>query len=162
QMIDYPSMKGLIAVLCLPALFASPKPFTLEQVMSAPFPSELTSTPDGKHLAWILNERGARNVYIASAPDFKGARLTSYKEDDGIDIGQLRWVPDGRGVVYVRGGDLEFLGRPDPNPIADPNGTEQAIWFAAPGQAPRKIAVGHSPVVSPKSDRIVYLLGGQI
>jgi dipeptidyl aminopeptidase/acylaminoacyl peptidase len=155
-------MKRLVVALLLPAAFAAPKPFTLEQVMSAPFPAELTATPDGKHVAWILNERGVRNIYTAAAPDFKGARLTSYKEDDGIDIGQLHWAPDGRGVVYVRGGDLEFLGRPDPNPIADPNGTEQAIWFAAPGQAPRKIAAGHSPAVSPKSDRIVYLLGGQI
>src|SRR5713101_7773418 len=97
----------LLAVL-LPATFAATKPFTLEQVMAAPFPSELTATPDGKHVAWILNERGSRNIYTASAPDFKGARLTAYQGDDGIDIGQLQWLPNGSAVVYVRGGDLEF------------------------------------------------------
>jgi len=136
------------------------KTFTLDEVMSAPFPYELTATPDGRHLAWIVNERGSRNVYMASAPDFKGTKLTNYHGDDGVDIGQLHWVPDGRGVVYVRGGDLEFLGRSDPNPAADPAGTEQAIWLAIPGQTPRKIAVGHSPEISPKSDRVVYLSGG--
>ena len=146
----------------LPAALSAAKTFTLEQVMSAPFPSELTASPDGRHVAWILNERGSRNVYIASAPDFKGTRLTSYQGDDGVDIGQLHWVPDGRGVVYTRGGDLEFLGRPDPNPATDPGGTEQAIWFAAPGQAPRKIANGHSPAISPRSDRLVYLAGGML
>jgi dipeptidyl aminopeptidase/acylaminoacyl peptidase len=136
--------------------------FTLEQVLSAPFPSELVAAPDGGKVAWLLNERGARNVWIASAPDWKGARLTAYKDDDGVDIGQLRWTPDGQSVVYVRGGDLEFLGRPDPNPSADTGGTEQAIWIASPGGAPRKIADGHSPAVSPKADRVAYLRGGQI
>ena len=77
-------------------------------------------------------------------------------------MGQLCWTPDGKAVIYVRGGDLEFLGRPDPNPAADPAGVDQAIWIAAPGEAPRKIAGGHSPVISPKGDRIAYLLGGQI
>jgi dipeptidyl aminopeptidase/acylaminoacyl peptidase len=136
--------------------------FTLEQVLSAPFPSELVAAPGGGKVAWLLNERGARNVWMAAAPDYKGVRLTSYKDDDGIDIGQLRWMPDGSAVVYVRGGDLEFLGRPDPNPNADPGGTEQAIWIAAPGGAPRKIADGHTPAISPKGDRVAYLKGGQI
>jgi dipeptidyl aminopeptidase/acylaminoacyl peptidase len=130
--------------------------------MSAPFPSELTAAPGGGKVAWILNERGARNVWIASAPEFKGTRLTSYTEDDGIEIGQLRWLPDGSAVVFVRGGDLEFLGRADPNPTANAAGTEQAILIAAPGSAPRKIADGHSPIVSPKGDRVVFTRGGQL
>jgi dipeptidyl aminopeptidase/acylaminoacyl peptidase len=138
------------------------KDFTLEQVMSAPFPSELTAAPGGGKVAWILNERVARNVWIASAPEFKGTRLTSYTEDDGIEIGQLRWLPDGSAVVFVRGGDLEFLGRADPNPTANAAGTEQAILIAAPGSAPRKIADGHSPIVSPKGDRVVFTRGGQL
>ncbi len=85
-------------------------------------------------------------------------RLTNYTADDGQDIGQLHWTPDARAVLYTRGGDLEFLGRPDPNPAADPAGVEQAIWIAAPGEAPRKLAAGHSPAISPKGDRFAYLL----
>ena len=148
---------GVFLVSVAPA-----KTFTLEQVLSAPFPYELTAAPGGGKVAWLLNERGARNVWMASAPDFKGVRLTSYTKDDGQDVGQLSWTPDGKAVIYVRGGDLEFLGRPDPNPAADPAGVDQAIWIATPGEAPRKIAGGHSPVVSPKGDRIAYLMGGQI
>ena len=148
---------GVFLVSAAPA-----KTFTLEQVLSAPFPYELTAAPGGSKVAWLLNERGARNVWMAAAPDFKGVRLTSYTKDDGQDVGQLCWTPDGKSVIYVRGGDLEFLGRPDPNPAADPAGTDQAIWIAAPGEAPRKIASGHSPVISPKGDRIAYLMGGQI
>jgi dipeptidyl aminopeptidase/acylaminoacyl peptidase len=156
-------MKLPALALFLPALLlAAPKPFTLEQVMSAPFPYELTAAPDGSKVAWILNEHGARNIWIASVPDFKGARLTSYTADDGQDVGQIHFTPDGRSVVYVRGGDLEFLGRPDPNPSADPAGVDQSIWIAAPGSTPRKIGEGHSPAISPKGDGVAFLRAGQI
>lgn len=153
--------RSLIAGVFLASL-ALAKTFTLEQVLSAPFPSELVAAPGGGKVAWLLNERGARNVWTATAPDFKGVRLTNYTQDDGQDVGQLRWTPDAKAVIYVRGGDLEFLGRPDPNPVADPAGVDQSIWIAAPGESPRKIGAGHSPVVSPKGDRLAYLLGGQI
>src|SRR5438270_9710426 len=99
-------------------------------------------------------ERGALNVRLATAPDYKRVRVTAYTGDDGQDIGQLRWTPDGRAVVYVRGGDLEFLGRPDPNPSADPAGVEQSIWIAAPGEKPRKIGDGHSPALAATGNRV--------
>src|SRR5580704_7933594 len=86
---------------------ATASTFTLEQVLSAPFPSELIAAPGGGKVAWLLNERGARNVWMAAAPDYKGIRLTSFTEDDGTDIGQLTWTPDGKSVIFVRGGDLE-------------------------------------------------------
>jgi dipeptidyl aminopeptidase/acylaminoacyl peptidase len=146
------------AMVCL----AGAKTFTLEQVMSAPFAAELTASPGGQKVAWILNERGARNLWIAGAPDWKGVRLTAYAEDDGIDIGQLRWTPDGKSVVFVRGGDLEFLGRPDPNPSTNTGGTEQAILLATPGAPPRKLADGHSPLVSPKGDQVLFTRGSQL
>src|SRR5689334_14827209 len=132
-------MKRVVAVLAAVVCAAGAKTFTLEQVMSAPFAAELTAAPGGQKVAWILNERGARNVWIAGAPDWKGARLTAFTDDDGIDIGQLRWTPDGKSVVFVRGGDLEFLGRPDPNPSTNTAGTEQAILIATPGSTPRKL-----------------------
>jgi dipeptidyl aminopeptidase/acylaminoacyl peptidase len=155
-------MRRIFLTTVLLASAAAAKTFTLEQALSAPFPSELIAAPGGGKVAWLLNERGARNIWIAAAPDYKGVRLTAYTEDDGQDAGQLRWTPDAHAVVYVRGGDLEFLVRPDPNPSTDPAGVEQAIWIAAPGETPRKIGEGHSPAVSPKGDRIVYLRAGQI
>src|ERR1700730_17377762 len=137
-------MRRILAASLLLVCAAAAKPFTLEQVLSAPFPSELIASRGGGKLAWLLNDRGARIIWIATAPDFKGVRLTAYTEDDGQDIGQLHWTPDGKSLIYVRGGDLEFLGRADPNPSADPAGVEQAIWLVAAGEKPRKIADGHS------------------
>src|SRR5579864_7994849 len=89
---------------------------TVEQYLSAPFASELHAAPGGGRVVWILNERGARNLWVAAAPDYKGRKLTAYKDDDGQDIGQIEWSEDGKQIVYVRGGDLEFLGRDNPNP----------------------------------------------
>jgi dipeptidyl aminopeptidase/acylaminoacyl peptidase len=159
-------MKRLTLGIFLFVSALAAKTFTLEQVLSAPFPSELVAAPgggpSGGKVAWMLNERGARNVWIAAAPDWKGVRVTSYTADDGTDIGQLCWTPDGHSVVFTRGGDLEFLGRADPNPSTDTSGVEQDIMIVGVGEPPRKIAEGHTPALSPKGDRVAFLRNSQI
>ncbi len=144
------------------AFASSPARFSLEQVMSAPFPSDLTAAPKGGAVAWVLNERGARNVWIADAPTYSGRRLTNYRDDDGQEIDQITWTPDGRSVVFVRGGDFETH-RENPNPASLPQGVEQAIWIAPLiGSAPRKITEGSDPAVSPTGDHLVFLRKGEI
>jgi len=140
---------------------ASPARFSLEQVMSAPFPSELSAAPKGGAVAWVLNEHGARNVWIADAPTYSGRRLTNYHDDDGQEIAQLTWTPDGRTLIFVRGGDFEN-NRENPNPASLPQGVEQAIWIAPGTGAPRKITEGSNPVASPTGDRLVFLRKDEI
>ena len=144
------------------SVVVSAKTFTLEQVLSAPFPSDMVAAADGGAVAWVQNDRGARNVWYAAAPDFKGVRLTSWTADDGQDIGELHFTGDGTSVVFVRGGDLEYPAQPDPNPASDPAEVTQDIWMVSPGSAARKIAQGHSPAVSAKTSTIAYLRSGQI
>ena len=96
-------MRRLVVIALALACALSAKTFTLEQVLSAPFPSEMTAAPGGGAVAWILNERGARNVWYAAAPDFKGVRLTSWTADDGQDLGRLHFTTDGKSLVFVRG-----------------------------------------------------------
>ena len=157
-------VRNLLGLLltCSVGFPASPARFTLEQVMSAPFPSELTAAPKGGAVAWVLNQHGARNVWIATAPNYSGRSLTNYRDDDGQEIAQLTWTPDGRSVIYVRGGDFE-TGRENPNPASLPQGVEQAIWIVpAAGGAPRKITEGSEPAVSPMGDRVVFLRKNEI
>src|ERR1700730_6491107 len=106
----------LICLLALsPAFGADP----IEHYLNAPFASELVAAPGGGKVAWILDEGGARNLWVAAAPDYKGRRLTSYKDDDGQDRGLLAWSPDGRFLLYARGGDLETNGDiPNPRNLA--------------------------------------------
>ena len=153
----------LFAVLAgsAPAL-AQQEPFTIEQVMSAPFPSDLVASPAGGVLAWVFDARGVRNIWVAAPPDYRGRALTSYTADDGQEIAELAWTPDAHAIVYTRGGDFETQ-REAPNPLSDPQGVEQDVWvIALEGDAPRKLAEGHSPAVSPKNDEVAFVFKDQI
>ncbi len=145
-----------LALSLTPIIWCAPKTFTLEQVLSAPFPTSLTASPKGA-VAWVLDEKGARNIWVATAPDYKGRRLTAYTADDGQEIAELAWTPDGASLIFVRGGDFE-MGRDNPNPAGLVEGVEQDIWaMPIAGGAARKIAEGNQPVVSPSGDRLVFL-----
>ena len=157
-------MRRFVVIALAFAWALSAKTFTLEQVLSAPFPSGLRAAPGGGAVAWVLNERGARNVWYAAAPDFKAVRLTSWAADDGQDLGELHFTADGKSVVFVRGGDLEYPSQADPNPASDPAGVSQDIWIVSPGVAARRVVQGHSPAVSPvqNASRIAFVRFGQL
>jgi dipeptidyl aminopeptidase/acylaminoacyl peptidase len=131
--------------------------FTLEQVMSAPFPSGLVAAPTGGSVAWIQIARGARNIWAASPPEYKGRQITNYAEDDGIEIGELAWTPDGRALVFTRGGDLDnFAEGPNARSLAEE--IKQQVWLVTlDGKPPKLLADGHSATVSPKGDRVAFI-----
>src|SRR5271154_3320024 len=134
-------VRNLLPVLfaCSLAFPASPTRFSLEQVMSGPFPSNLTAAAKGGAVAWVLDQHGARNIWIAEAPAYQGRQLTRYSADDGQEISEITWTPDGRALIFVRGGDFEMQ-RDNPNPASLPQGVDQSVWIAAlTGGAPRKI-----------------------
>jgi dipeptidyl aminopeptidase/acylaminoacyl peptidase len=148
------------AVLLLSSVAWAQEPFTLEQVLSAPFPSELTAAPAANRIAWVFNERGARNVWVAEGPAFQARKLTAYAADDGQEVSNLDWSPDGRFLVYVRGSAANRAGE-IPNPTSDPKGAAQEIWIIpSAGGAPRKLGEGDSPAVS--ATRVAFVRQGQI
>ena len=149
------------------ALAQRPAPasgFTLEQVKSLPYPDALTAAATGRKLAWELNERGVRNVWVAEGPDFTARRLTEYAADDGQELTSISISADGKWVVYVRGGDhgSNWEG-PPPNPASLPVAPKVQIWsvpFA--GGAAKLLADGDYPTISPKSDVVAFGSGNQI
>jgi dipeptidyl aminopeptidase/acylaminoacyl peptidase len=164
-------MKRIAWLVILAALMFSPamkaqKPPTLEQFLSAPFPTELTAAPAKPRVAWVFNALGARNLWTSeTAPDgsYKSRQLTSYKEDDGQDLGNISWAPDADTIVYTRGGDLEFPNGTYPNAQNSPQGVEQDIWAVSlNGGAPQKLAEGHSPAVSPKGGSVAFIFKTQV
>jgi dipeptidyl aminopeptidase/acylaminoacyl peptidase len=137
------------------------KPFTLAQVLSAPFVGGLSAAPAGDRVAWVANERGARNIWIAEGPAFTGRRLTSYTEDDGQEIGEIAWTADGAHVLFVRGGGPNRAGEV-PNPGSSPTGSSQEVWTVpASGGSPRRLAEGHSPAASARGT-VLFLKSGQL
>src|SRR5213078_4268492 len=159
--------RRLVASISLALVFPAPlatqqSPFTIEQVMGAPFPDELTAAPTGGAVAWVFNTRGARNIWVAAPPDYAGRVVTAYAEDDGQEVGDLRWTPDTRAIVFVRGGSPNEKGE-YPNPHSLVAGVEQAVWVVpVAGGSPRRIGEGHAPAVSPKGDHVALLRRGQV
>jgi len=151
------------------AASADPRPvphdFTIEQVLSAPFPSGLVAAGQGGRVAWVFDKGGSRNVWIAEPAAngrFSARAITSYVGDDGYDLGELAWSRDGRQVVYSRGGSLEGGG--PVNALSRPSGAEgQEVWVASTdAAAPRRIGPGHSAVVAPQGDMVAYIQADQI
>lgn len=151
---------GVFAVAVCAA--AQQAPFTLDQILSASFPSELTAAPAGGKVAWVSASKGVRNIMVAGPPAYQGRKITAYTEDDGQELLELRWTPDASAMVYVRGGSANGRGE-IPNPALNPAGASQDVWTVAlDGSASRKIGEGNSPAVSPKGDRVVFVRHGQL
>jgi dipeptidyl aminopeptidase/acylaminoacyl peptidase len=136
--------------------------FSLEQVMSAPFPSNLVAAPTGGSVAWVFNARGARNIWVAEPPEYAARRLTEYGEDDGQAISSPEWTADATTIVYVRGGGANRQGE-YPNPLSLPQGVTRQIWaVGTEGGAPRLLAEGSAPAIAPTGDGIAFLSKGKI
>ena len=176
-------LRGFAAVvlLAVPAVVAAQAPtssaavaaatrpaaFDFAQVRAYPFPNELVAAAGAPRIAWAFNEQGRRNVWVAEGPAFAARPLTRHARDDGQEITSLQLSADGRWAVWVRGGEhgSNWDDEVAVNPAGLPGGQEVAIWSApvdAGAGAPRKIAEGGSPVLSPKGDVVVFERGGQL
>ena len=101
--------------------------FTLEQVLSSPFPNNLVAAEHAGRIAWVFNAKGVRNVWVADAPGFEARQVTRYTADDGMPIAALKLTPDGHTVVYARGSETNKAGE-----VADPTSNVekplQQVW----------------------------------
>lgn len=162
------TVRAAALALALPLTIAAQQTtggFTLAQVMSAPYPTNLTAAATGERLAWTLNERGLRNVWVAEGPAFAARRLTDYPLDDGQELNDVSISADGKWVVYMRGGDFgsNWDDALPVNPLGMPTPTRVEIWtvpFA--GGTPVSLGEGESPVISPRSDMIVFQRAGAL
>jgi dipeptidyl aminopeptidase/acylaminoacyl peptidase len=135
---------------------------TLERLLSAAFPSELTASTSGGKVAWVSEVKGLRNIMVAEPPGYVARKITAYAEDDGQELLDLHFTPDGSAIVYVRGGSANARGEV-PNPTLSALGASEDVWIAPmAGGSPRKIGEGNSPDVSPKGDKVAFVRHGQV
>jgi dipeptidyl aminopeptidase/acylaminoacyl peptidase len=113
---------------CTTAAWAQ-SPFTLEQVLSSPFPSELVAAMHGSRVAWVFDAKGIRNVWVADGPDFIGTArpVTHYSTDDGQPIASLRLTPDGKTALYALGSELNEA-QESANPDSSTKGAKQQVF----------------------------------
>ncbi|HEX7314992.1 MAG TPA: DPP IV N-terminal domain-containing protein [Pyrinomonadaceae bacterium] len=149
----------LLAACALPC---AGQGFTLEQVLSSPFPADLVASRRGARVAWTFDAGGRRNVWVAEGPQFHARQLTRYDRDDGQELSELAFSADGNWVVFVRGGGRNRSGEL-PNPTSDPAGVKQQVlavnWTT--GQV-RVLGAGDSPMPSPVGPQVIFSDEGQL
>jgi len=138
--------------------------FTFESIKSYPFPTELIRSNKGNKIAWAMDEKGIRNIYVAEGPSFEARKLTSFTEDDGQELTSISISDDGKWVLFVRGGDhganfdhlkpVNPYGNLEPQPV-------RVMQIAFTGGPIRVISEGDEPVISPKNDVVAYIKEGQ-
>ncbi|HEY3519891.1 MAG TPA: alpha/beta fold hydrolase, partial [Rhodanobacteraceae bacterium] len=140
--------------------------FTLQQVLDYPFPQDLTAAEKGDRIAWVIDLRGVRNVWIAQAPDFKPRQLTHFTEDDGQELTNLTFSPSGDALAFVRGGDHDenwpAEGNLAPDPAAGPKQPKVMLWAARlPNGDVHEVTEGDAPSIS-SSGKLAYIKDDQV
>jgi dipeptidyl aminopeptidase/acylaminoacyl peptidase len=158
---------ALLSPAAIPASAgAADGPFTLEQALSYPFVDQMASAERADRVAWMRNINGVRNIWVAQGPDFTPRQITHYTGDDGQELTQLTFSPDGAKLLYVRGGDHDANwpaeGHLAPDPAAGAEEPVVTIWSASlSGGAPVKIAEGDAPALSAKG-QLAYIKDNQV
>lgn len=134
----------------------------LGDYLSAAFPTHMTASADGKALAWVLNDKGERNVFYAKAPAYEAQQLTQYRGDQGVDLGPLVFSPDGSTLLVVRGNPKNSSGYAA-NPAQLQENTQKKIHVIQlqTGKS-REFSLGASPVFSPDGKQVAFLQGGEV
>lgn len=157
------SLLTLFLVLYGAFLFA--QSFTMEQITSYPFPTELTSAASGNRIAWAMNEKGLRNVYVAEAPEFQPRKITSFSKDDGQEITSLQFTSDGNTLVFVRGGEhgSNWDYNVGINPSQERLMPKVEIWKVAfsGGQA-ELLTEGDEPIISQDNQTVAFIKNRQV
>jgi dipeptidyl aminopeptidase/acylaminoacyl peptidase len=140
--------------------------FSMAQVTNVPYPSWLVAAKQGNRIAWVLSKQGVRNIWVAEGPAFTPRQMTKYSADDGQELTQLTFSPDGATLVYVRGGDHDSnwpaKGDLAPDPTSTPVEPKVTIWSIALDDGKLvKVAEGDGPAVS-STNRLAFISKHQI
>lgn len=146
----------LLALIGLPGFSAKTPAFTIEQVMSAPFPSSLTTSPWGNRIAWTFNINGVYNIYTTEGPDFKTVQLTGYKKDDGRGLGIFGFIDNGNSLVFSKNNRFN----PDQNTNWDSKSTLYILNLK--DNKIQELDKNGYAVVHPASGQMAYARGGDL
>jgi dipeptidyl aminopeptidase/acylaminoacyl peptidase len=138
--------------------------FTLRQVLAYPFPQDLSASKSGDVIAWVVNLNGVRNVWVARGPAFRPQQVTRFTNDDGQEITQLTFSPDGRRLVFVRGGDHDanWPEKLPPDPSSSAVEPKVMLWTVnlREGTA-RALTEGDAPAIA-ADGRLAYVKDDQV
>src|SRR5258708_10322875 len=168
-MVNIRFLAGLLAVIVLaPAVgrASARSESSMAQVLHYPFATELAAAEHGDVIAWVCNLDGVRNIWLARGPGFTPSNVTQCQDDDGQEITQLTFSPDGTRLVFVLGGDHDANwpaeGNLSPDPSSSPEQPTTAIWVLPLNAGPPiKIDDGDEPVISARG-QLAYTKDGHV
>lgn len=136
--------------------------FPVESMINMPFPNEMVAANKSNKLAYVLNERGIRNIYLSSSSNFEAHKLTNNNLDDGIELNNLNFTPDDKFIIYVRGSSPDIRGIL-PNPAASALPASQSLYLLSiRDKKQRKLDDGAKPAIHPFSQKVAYVKNGKI
>lgn len=142
--------------------FSDAKPFTLQQVLSAPYATSLTAAPKGDLFAWVEDSEGRHNLWVGG-PNQPPRQLTHNTQDDAQDISQLAWSPDASAIAYTYGAETGANGKPaNPAHLQHPTPVEIILQPLAPNAQPILIGEGREPLFTPDGRSLLFVRAGQI
>ena len=152
----------LLTLLVLSSAVHAQQPFSLQQVLSAPYASQLTAAPTSNLFAWVEDTEGRHNLYVGGK-DMPARALTHNTEDDGQDITQLAWAPDGSTIAYAYGAPNGADGKPaNPAHLQRATPVQVIVQPLAPESKPRVIGEGRAPLFTHDGDSLLFVREGQI
>ncbi|MBX9784151.1 MAG: DPP IV N-terminal domain-containing protein [Chitinophagaceae bacterium] len=155
-------MKYLIAALLLISTSTFSQ-VTIDNLLSPSFPTGLVSSANGKSIAWVFNNKGSRNVFVADGINFSNTKqLTSYPGDNGVEINSLSFTPDGNQIVFVRGNTNNTSGYAANPALLQTDVSRNLFIINKDGSGLRKLAAGFYPKISPDGKTVAFLNGGQV
>jgi len=63
------------------------------------FTNDLTFTPDGKSLAYIIRDQGVDNIFVQPLDGSPGRQITNFTTDN---VAEFQWSPDGKTLAVAR------------------------------------------------------------
>jgi dipeptidyl aminopeptidase/acylaminoacyl peptidase len=152
-------IKAIIALLALLAGTSASAQYSLEESLGAPYVQSIHASADKQSIAWVVNERGVRNIWHAEL-NGNSQQLTDYREDDGLNIANVT-VSSGF-VLFVRGNGNNRSGQPA-NPASLPVTLQrQILRLRLADKVIDTIDVAGGLVLSPDHRSIIYAKRGKV
>ncbi len=149
------------------ATTATAEPFSLKRALAYPFVEQLTADRHGDRIAWVRVVMGVRNIWVADGPNLTPRQVTQFTADDGQELSSLTFSPDGKRLVFVRGGDHDAnwpaKGDLAPDPASGPEEPKITLWLADPiGARPAApITEGDTPALT-DDGTLAYVKADQV